>query len=272
MQSYPVQFNPDFYFPPQDSDYESDPYLSEFVQVPSPAAAPAAFDVNMQQEMGQFQQIPAGPDAAVTAAAAEFTSFPVEVPTVIDLNKLYKEKCVDTNSAGIAPWQNSIFCNLGQNGAIGRLINSIRFTQGTVNEWKRGGVLDEVLNVFAGIDLALQTYGAWSPFELKNISPLIKAFNETYKALETKVRNNYNVSMEDFDAVAQAAINLLQLPIVRDIVGTALANNYNVLLLDLNASNILQSTASGLYNAPRRLAGGVQAAYQRAKGYFPYLP
>jgi len=153
---------------------------------------------------------------------------------VIDLNQLYEIKC-----HGAAPWRGSILCNLGEGGALGQLVASLRLIRGS-NGYSNSGLVAQVLLGFRGLEQLL-TMSPTDPWYTRlglgviRRVPATQAFLRVYSRVSHAVENNELVQWSDFDELTAYAVSLLEVPVIRNALRVYLTDSLNATLLDLGA-------------------------------------
>lgn len=154
----------------------------------------------------------------------------------LDLNQLYINKCLGQDP----PWRGSVLCNLGQGGALGQLVASLRLTRGR-DGYNSNGIVVSVMLAFEGIQqlLTAQPGDPWYSRLVINIArrvPATQAFLGVYERLAAAVANNEHVEWSDFDALTEYAVSLMQVPVLRNALRVYMTDQLNVTLLDLGAN------------------------------------
>lgn len=158
---------------------------------------------------------------------------------MLDLNQLFITKC-----RGSRPWRGSVLCNLGEGGALGQFVASLRLTRGQ-DGYNSNGVVVAVLLAFEGIQrlLTAQPGDPWYSRLLMSIArrvPATQAFLRVYERLATAVANNEHVEWSDFDELTEYAVRLMQVPIIRNALRVYMTDELNIAVLDLGAEQSVE--------------------------------
>jgi hypothetical protein len=195
-------------------------------------------------DLSDFQILPSQPDTLPVVMpdtqrpllAGEWEPLNADMATlpVIDLNQLYAVKC-----HGARPWRGSVLCNLGDGGALGQLIVSLRLTRGK-NGYSTNGLVTQVMLAFSGLKelLTAQPNDPWysqAVLAVANRLGATQAFLRVYDQLTQAISRNEHVDWSNFDELTAYAVSLLEIPIIRNALRVYLTDELNLTLLDLGA-------------------------------------
>lgn len=176
------------------------------------------------------------PDTQRPLLAEEWEPINPDMATlpVLDLNQLYAVKC-----HGARPWRGSVLCNLGDGGALGQLIASLRLTRGK-NGYSTNGLVTQVMLAFSGLKdlLTAQPSDPWysqAVLAVANRLGATQAFLRVYDQLTQAISRNEHVDWSNFDELTAYAVSLLEVPVIRNALRVYLTDELNLTLLDLGA-------------------------------------